>query len=229
MRQNKLFLALGALVVVGVAVCAAWWWPVTSSGTSAFASGSPSTPVGVAEQVAVPALAVAAASAQRPQTAQVAQTTASAALPPVLGAVGVARVAPVAVPVASRREIDALGLDRELAGTHKVSYDGRERSVLGTRQVTNESGTQTVLLVRDDSSGQIDYWQSGLRFELRPGTDYETFIRDRSALTRRFVNIEHAQVSVDAGNIAREYAALQSDPRVLTVSLLPLVMPVRAR
>ena len=129
----------------------------------------------------------------------------------------------------SRREIDALGLDRELAGTHKVSYDGRERSVLGTKQITNASGTQAVLLVRDDRSGQIDYWQSGLRFELRPGTDYEAFIQGRSALTRRFVNIEHAQVAVDAANIASEYAALQADPRVVSVGLLPLVMPVRAR
>ena len=216
MRQNKLFLALAAVVVIGGG--AAWWW-----------FGMAPTAASVPAKASSPLLA----SAVAPASAMVAEAVAPPPSPPVpkpaMAAAPGSAPGAAAGPIASRREIDALGLDRELTGTHKVSYDGRERSVLGTKQITNQNGTQAVLLVRDDSSGQIDYWQSGLRFELRPGTDYEAFIRGRSALTRRFVNIEHAQVAVDAASIASEYAALQADPRVVSVSLLPLVMPVRAR
>lgn len=216
MRQNKLFLPLTA--VVAAAGCAAWWW--LNSTPLAAPMPTKMSPTALAS-TAAPAPAATAEPAAPPQSPAV-PTPAVAAAP---------RPAPsaAAAPPAARREIDALGLDRELTGTHKVSYDGRERSVLGTKQITNQNGTQAVLLVRDDRSGQIDYWQSGLRFELRPGTDYEAFIQGRSALTRRFVNIEHAQVTVDAADIAREHAALQADPRVASVSLLPLVMPVRAR
>ena len=155
-----------------------------------------------------------------------AQLTATAAIASQPAA---ALVAPRPLPTLSRREIDALELDRELSGSHKVSYDDRQRSVLGTKQITGQNSTQTVLLVRDDSSGQIDYWQSGLQFELRPGVDYEKFIQSRSALTRRFVNVVYAQVTVDAGDIALEYAALSADPRVLRVGLLPIATPMRAR
>ena len=130
---------------------------------------------------------------------------------------------------ALRRQINALGLSRELTGSHPVSYDKRDRTVLGTQEVTNAGGTQTVLLVRDNTSGQIDYWQPALRIELRPGNDYEAFIRERPALTRRFVNIEHAQVGVDAANIAKEYAHLQTDPRVASVGFLAIVVPVNSR
>lgn len=215
MRQNKLALALAAVVVGGGA---AWWWFSTAP-TAASAPATASPPL-LARAVAPASAAVAEPVA--PPPSQPVPIPAMAVAPrPALGA--------ASGPIASRREIVALGLDRELAGTHKVSYDGRERSVLGTKLITNQNGTQSVLLVRDDRSGQIDYWQSGLRFELRPGTDYEAFIRGRSALARRFVNIEHAQVAVDAANIASEYATLQADPRVASVSLLALVMPVRAR
>lgn len=125
---------------------------------------------------------------------------------------------------ALRMQINALGLTRELSGAQAVSYDGRSRTVLGTKETTNSQSTQTVLLVRDDTSGQIDYWQPALKIVLKPGNDYEAFIRERPGLQRRFVNIEHAQVAVDAANIASEHAALSADARVASVSLMPVAV-----
>lgn len=111
-----------------------------------------------------------------------------------------------------------LGLSRLLAGNQAVSYDGRMRIVLGTK----EGSLQPVLLVRDEASGQIDYFQSGLQFRLKPGTDFEAFIRERQAMQRYFNNSDYATVMVDAGSIASEYNALQNDPRVALVTFLKL-------
>ena len=111
-----------------------------------------------------------------------------------------------------------LGLTRTLTGDQAVSYDGRTRTVLGTK----EGSTQPVLLVRDEASGRIDYFQSGLQFRLKPGTDFEAFIRERKAMQRYFSNSDYATVLVDAGSIASEYNALQNDPRVTLVTFLKL-------
>ena len=111
-----------------------------------------------------------------------------------------------------------LGLTRALAGDQAVRYDGRARTVLGTK----EASTQPVLLVRDETSGQIDYFQSGLTFRLKPGSDFEAFIRERKAMQRYFSNTDYAMVMVDAGSIASEYNALQNDPRVTLVTFLKL-------
>ncbi len=111
-----------------------------------------------------------------------------------------------------------LGLTRLLAGDQAVSYDGRARTVLGTK----DGSPQPILLVRDEASGQIDYFQSGLQFRLKPGTDFEAFIRERKAMQRYFNNSDYATVMVDAGSIASEYNALQNDPRVTLVTFLKL-------
>lgn len=111
-----------------------------------------------------------------------------------------------------------LGLTRTLTGNQAVSYDGRQRTVLGTK----DSSAQPVLLVRDESSGQIDYFQSGLQFRLKPGADFEGFIRERKAMQRYFSNSDYAIVMVDADRIASEYNALQNDPRVVMVTFLKL-------
>ena len=111
-----------------------------------------------------------------------------------------------------------LGLTRALAGDQAVRYDGRARTVLGTKEVSS----QPVLLVRDETSGQIDYFQSGLTFRLKPGSDFEAFIRERKAMQRYFSNSDYAMVMVDAGSIAGEYNALQNDPRVTLVTFLKL-------
>ena len=111
-----------------------------------------------------------------------------------------------------------LGLTRTLSGDQSVRYDGRPRTVLGTK----EGPSQPVLLVRDETSGQIDYFQSGLTFRLKPGADFEAFIRERKAMQRYFSNADYATVMVDAGSIAGEYDALQNDPRVTLVTFLKL-------
>ena len=111
-----------------------------------------------------------------------------------------------------------LGLTRTLEGDQTVSYDGRSRTVLGTKP----GATQPVLLVRDEASGQIDYFQSGLQFRLKPGADFDAFIRERKAMQRYFSNTDYATVLVDAESIASEYNALQNDPRVTLVTFLKL-------
>jgi hypothetical protein len=130
---------------------------------------------------------------------------------------------------ALRRQINELALSRELTGEHAVSYDGRSRKVLGSKETSNPQSTQTVLLVRDDVSGQIDYWQSALQFVLKPGNDYEAFIRERPALQRRFVNVQQAHVTVDAANIAQEHTALSADPRVASVNFMPVAVRPTAK
>jgi hypothetical protein len=85
------------------------------------------------------------------------------------------------------------------------------------------------LLVRDETSGQIDYFQSGLTFRLKPGTDFDAFIRERKAMRQYFSNTDYATVMVDAGSIAREYNALQNDPRVTLVTFLKLKTPTNPR
>ena len=130
---------------------------------------------------------------------------------------------------ALRLQINSLGLSRELSGVHSVSYDDRSRTVLGTKETKNSQGSQTVLVIRDDSSGQIDYWQPALQFVLKPGNSYEAFIKERPAMQRRFVNIEQAQVAVDAANIAAEHAALKADTRVASVNFMPVVVRPTAK
>ena len=125
-------------------------------------------------------------------------------------------------------QIAALGLNRTLNGDQKVNYGGRDRAVLGTKEVANSSGLQTVLVVRDEESGQIDYWQSGLRIELKPGRDHEAFVRENVLLKRRFVSASYADVLVDAAAIAGVHTVLSTDPRVQSVrfiGLQPIIKP----
>lgn len=124
----------------------------------------------------------------------------------------------------------SLGLTRPLSGDQKVIYGGRDRTVLGTKQTGTPPATpQTVLLVRDEESGQIDYWQPGLRVELKPGNDYTAFIAEHAGLTRRFANSQYADVGVDAADIAKVHADLTADPRVARVEFLPVRVPPKAK
>lgn len=100
-------------------------------------------------------------------------------------------------------------------------YDGRHRKVLGTKTSKAEGNFgQPVLLVRDETSGQVEYYQSGLQFRLTPGLDYASFLRERPRLQPQFVNSDYAAVIVDAGSIADEYRKLKADPRVAFVGFL---------
>lgn len=137
--------------------------------------------------------------------------------------------APRFIPQAIASQVAALGLNRQLSGVQKVSYAGRDRTVLGTKEVANSNGLQTVLLVRDEQSGQIDYWQSGLRIELQPGNDHEAFVRENPLLKRRFVSTSYAEVLVDAADIAGVHTVLSTDPRVQSVRFISLQPSVKAR
>lgn len=128
-----------------------------------------------------------------------------------------------------RRQIAGLGLTGPLRGPQQVTYGGRERTVLGTIETTQADSVQTVLLVRDVVSGQIDYWQSGLRIELKPGNNYEAFVREHIYLKRRFINALYADALVDASEITNAFNRLGSDPRVQSVNFLGVQAPVKAR
>lgn len=80
----------------------------------------------------------------------------------------------------------------------------------------------TTLVLRDETSGQLEFRQSALRFVLNEGQDYESFIRSRTNATRLFANPLYGDIGVDPSRIATEYAALASDPRVSKVMFIPL-------
>ena len=119
------------------------------------------------------------------------------------------------------KRISELGLTRQLAGDHLLMMEGRQRRVIGSKEVVGVGGaSETVLLLRDELSGQITYHRAGLQFTLKDGSDYEAYIREHPRMRRLFVNPLHAQVAVDAAEIAAEYSALAGDPRVVALRLL---------
>lgn len=120
-------------------------------------------------------------------------------------------------------------LTRTIDPPQNVQIAQRTWAVLGTRETPQGDALQTVLVLRDANSGQLDYRQSALRFELQPGTDYEAFIRERSNAKRLFVNVLYGEVAVDAAYIAGEYTALASDKRVVKVQFKPLVVRPKPR
>lgn len=120
-------------------------------------------------------------------------------------------------------------LTRALELPKTVQINERSWAVLGTRDVQQGNTMQTVLVLRDEISGQLDYRRSALRFVLQPGTDYEAFIRERRNAQRLFVNVLHGEVGVDAAYIADEYTALAGDKRVVNVQFLPLVARPKLR
>ncbi|EHR72053.1 hypothetical protein BurJ1DRAFT_3244 [Burkholderiales bacterium JOSHI_001] len=107
-------------------------------------------------------------------------------------------------------------------GEQTIHLEGRTERLIGTRTVADERGPQVILITRDEDSGALSYWQSGLRFALKPGQDHEAFLRDRPKFTRRFVNADFADVALDAADVADAYRSLAADPRVAKVRLLAL-------
>lgn len=120
-------------------------------------------------------------------------------------------------------------LTRTIDPPQILQINDRNWAVLGTRDVPQGNGQQTVLVLRDEVSGQLDYRQSALRFVLQPGTDYEAFIRERRNAQRLFVNVMHGEIALDAAYIAAEYTTLAKDKRVVKVQFLPLVVTVKTR
>lgn len=126
-------------------------------------------------------------------------------------------------------EISALGLTRQLAGDHLVTMDNRRQRVLGSKEVIDQAGrSDTMLVIRDEISGQLSYRRSGLQFVLKPGVDPEAFIAEHRAMRRVFVNPLYAQVLIDAAEIAAHHNALSRDGRVASVRFMtrdPVVKP----
>lgn len=120
-------------------------------------------------------------------------------------------------------------LTRPLPQMPEIQIGDRGWRVLGTNDVVNDNGKQTVLVLRDEESGQLAYRQSALRFVLKDGLDYESFISERTRARRLFANPLHGDIAVDAANIGAEYTALSGDPRVVMVVFIPLVVPARPR
>jgi hypothetical protein len=132
-------------------------------------------------------------------------------------------------PAASRAMWPMPNLTRPLPQLPGIQIGDREWIILGTNDVVNDTGKQTVLVLRDEVSGQLAYRQSSLRFVLKDGENYESFIAERSRAKRLFVNILHGDIAVDAANVGAEYTALSRDPRVVKVDFIPLVVPARLK
>lgn len=113
-------------------------------------------------------------------------------------------------------------LTRSLSGHQNIQFEGREQRLLGTRDVSSHGTRQTILLVRDELSGSIGYWQSGLRLALEPGVDQDAFLREHNTLIRQFVNSDYIDVAADAASLAVAYRSLSGDSRVADVQLLRL-------
>lgn len=113
-------------------------------------------------------------------------------------------------------------LTRRLQGAHPLRIDGAEMEILGTQLPREGREEQPYLAVRNVLTGEVAYWQSGLRIALRPGIDPETFIAQQTELRRLFVNSQFAEVAVDAAAMSAVHARLLADPRVRGVRLLPI-------
>lgn len=114
-----------------------------------------------------------------------------------------------------------LDLAHRLAGDHLLTIDGRLHRVLGSKALVDPAGSsETVLLVRDETSGQITHHLPALQFSLIDGADYETFILEHPGLTRLFVNPLYAQVGIDVADVAAQYATLSRDSRVVKLRLM---------
>lgn len=114
-----------------------------------------------------------------------------------------------------------LGLTRVLSGEQDVLLGGRPYKVLGTKpSMAEETLGQPVLLVRDQKSGQVEFFQSGLQFRLAAGQNYTSFLREYPQLQVVFFNADFAKVKVDAASIAENFRKLSADPRVTFVGFL---------
>jgi hypothetical protein len=130
---------------------------------------------------------------------------------------------------ASRDQWPTPDLTRPLPPMPTIQIGGRDWKVLGTNDIVNDHGKQSILVLRDEESGQLAYRQSALRFVLKDGVDYESFIVERTLARRLFANPLHGDIAVDAADIGAEYAVLSGDPRVIKVVFIPLVVPFRPK
>lgn len=203
-----------SVVVVALAVGgAAWLWQATSPATAQ----AQSTAAGAAGPEAS-----AAAASQSADAASVAALMASSADTAGSGLRAGTGGAPPT-------RIADLGLSRQLAGNNSLVMEGRPRTVLGSKEIAGPGGAaETLLVIRDEVSGQLTYHRAGLQFALKDESAYEAFIREHPRMRRIFVNPLYAQVAVDTADIADEYSALAHDDRVTKLrfmSVAPVIKP----
>ena len=212
------------LALLGAALLVAGWLATQQDGSDVSPAVQPSAAAG-------PPAASAASAGQDSRPSALAAVGAEALTPPAARAAAVTppAVRPSPQSAAQLNEEANLGLTTRLSGEQRITLDQRERTILGARVVSADEGAQTLVLSRDEASGQIEYWQPALRFALRPGLDAEAFLRSQPRLRRLFVNADYVDVAVDPGDLAAAFRALASDPAVTGVRLLPLRPKVVAR
>lgn len=110
-----------------------------------------------------------------------------------------------------------------------VQVGDRPWAVLGTQSLKQGEATTAVLVLRDESSGQLDYRQSALRFSLAAGVDYEAFIAQIPKATRVFANSIYGEAPLEPADIGLAYAHLKGDSRVTSVTFSPLPVHINKR
>ena len=202
---------LGLVGLLVLLAGAGWWW---AQGDGPAAEGPGAT---AAAGAAASAAASGAAARTRPPSQD--QLGGQAALArPVLP-----RAQATVGNTSMGTDIDRLGLGRRLEGEHRLRFDERDKQVLGSKDVIEGGGVSTIVYTRDLLSGQIDAWQAALRFGLQPGTSADAVFSSHPALRRALVSGDRAEARVDVDQLATQYRALQADPRVAGVRLMPLV------
>lgn len=213
----------GLRVVAALAGLAA-----VAAGLFALASGedvSPGAPSPRAEQVGatVPAEPARPAVASAPAWSPVVAATATPPASPTPTGETLVSSTPTSGPGSA--EYQALvesRLTRRLQGAHTLQIDGADLEIIGTQLPREGRHHEPYLAVRNLRTGEVAYWQSGLRFSLQGGVDPETFIAQQTDMRRLFVGGGIAEVAVDAALVSGVYARLSADPRVAGVRLLPI-------
>lgn len=210
MRFSKRAVALALAVVTGGAVLVKWGLTDPEPAVPSAGSVLPSAPAkaGLGASAAVPAQTPAPGS-PAPAKASASGSRATASRPETI------------TMRAWERNPPDLGLTRVLTGEQEVLLGGKPHKVLGTKPSKSEEILgQPVLLVRDEKSGQIEYFQSGLQFRLAAGASYSAFLQEHPQMQVIFYNTDFAKVKVDAALIAESFRRLSADPRVTFVGFL---------
>ena len=214
-----------AAVSAAVALLLAWWQLAPSEAAHAppasretVGPDRPALPMGATASVADPGPPAQPVPGAAAASAPTAAASITATAPP--GGAAPRTAARPRLPSAESYKLSRILPSDQ--GEQDIRVEGRQERIIGTRAVADEHGAQTILITRDEGSGALSYWQSGLRFALKPGQDHEAFVREHPKFKRRFVNTDYADVALDAADLAEAYRALAADPRVASVRLLAL-------
>ncbi|MCH8622111.1 hypothetical protein [Undibacterium sp. TS12] len=201
-------------IISSILVLAIAFWRFYSSPEAAMASDEQAASRQVASQASTPATVATVQSKAADVSVQTGQA--------------MAQVQSQEAQMALRAQ-NEIRLDRRLSDYRTMKIEDRNWAILGSREAEGAAGKQTVLVLRDELSGQLAYCQSGLRFVLKDGVDYEAFIRERSKARRLFVNPLYGEIALDLADITDEYVDLSKDERVARLDFIPLAIPVKPK